>query len=129
LGLFDRLVPVVFMGGSLIPHGGQNLLEPAKIGCAIVHGPHMTNFDAITAEMQAAGATMVAGDKATLATEIGRLLGDETLRAGRIAAATRVAAETRGILDAFMAELSPYLDALAAPQAADTGTAARHARA
>ena len=129
LGLFYRLVPVVFMGGSLIPHGGQNLLEPAKIGCAIVHGPHMTNFDAITAEMQAAGATMVAGDKDTVAIEIGRLLGDETLRAARIAAAARVAAGTGGILDAFMAELAPYLDALAAPEGADADTPPCHARA
>src|SRR5690606_31618462 len=38
LGLFFRLCPVAFMGGSLVPHGGQNLLEPAKLGCAIVHG-------------------------------------------------------------------------------------------
>ena len=35
---------IVFMGGSLIPHGGQNLLEPASMGKAVIVGPHMHNF-------------------------------------------------------------------------------------
>src|SRR5512137_864889 len=35
---------VVFIGGSLIPHGGQNILEPAAYGCPVLHGPHMGNF-------------------------------------------------------------------------------------
>ena len=129
LGLFFRLVKVIFMGGSLVPHGGQNLLEPAKIGCAIVHGPHMTNFRAIADEMQAAGATAVAADADAVAEEVGRLLADDSLRAGRIAAAARVAAASGGILDAFMAELAPYLDAPAAPGVADADTPPRRARA
>ena len=38
LGLFFRLADAAFIGGSLIPHGGQNPLEAALLGCAIVHG-------------------------------------------------------------------------------------------
>ncbi len=44
LGLIYRLAPVVFVGGSLVRHGGQNPIEPAKLGAAILHGPHVWNF-------------------------------------------------------------------------------------
>ena len=44
LGLFYRLVHFCFVGGSLIRHGGQNPLEPAKLGCAVLTGPHTFNF-------------------------------------------------------------------------------------
>jgi 3-deoxy-D-manno-octulosonic-acid transferase len=45
LGLFYRLGKIVFMGGSIIPHGGQNMLEPARLGCAVVWGEHVFNFE------------------------------------------------------------------------------------
>ena len=45
MGLFYRLSPIVLMGGSLVPIGGQNPIEPAKLGAAILHGPHVHNFD------------------------------------------------------------------------------------
>lgn len=45
LGLFYRLAPFAFMGGSLIPHGGQNPLEAARLHCAVMAGPHTFNFD------------------------------------------------------------------------------------
>ena len=41
LGLFYRLAPLVFVGGSLVNHGGQNPIEPIKLGAAVVHGPHV----------------------------------------------------------------------------------------
>src|ERR1700692_3601414 len=44
LGLFYRLAPIVFMGGSLVEHGGQNPVEAVKLGASIVHGPHVFNF-------------------------------------------------------------------------------------
>ena len=44
LGLVYRLCPLVFMGGSLVPHGGQNPIEPVKLGAAILHGPNVHNF-------------------------------------------------------------------------------------
>jgi len=52
LGLFYRLAGVVFMGGSLIPHGGQNPIEPAKLGSAILYGPHVHNFTEVYALLQ-----------------------------------------------------------------------------
>ena len=55
LGLFYRLAPVVFMGGSLVPHGGQNPIEGIKLGAAILHGPHVFNFSDIYESLDQAG--------------------------------------------------------------------------
>lgn len=44
LGLFYRLVPFAFVGGSLVPHGGQNPLEAVKLGAAVLSGPYTDNF-------------------------------------------------------------------------------------
>ena len=74
LGLFYRLAPFAFIGGSLIPHGGQNPLEPARLHCAVMTGPHTQNFtvayDAILSA-QGAGRVHSSGEIATLA---GRLI-------------------------------------------------------
>jgi 3-deoxy-D-manno-octulosonic-acid transferase len=76
LGLFYRLSPVAFMGGSLISHGGQNPIEPAKLAVAILHGPHVVNFsDTYAALDRDAGARLVA-DAETIAREILALIGD-----------------------------------------------------
>jgi 3-deoxy-D-manno-octulosonic-acid transferase len=75
LGLFYRLAPFALIGGSLIPHGGQNPLEPAHLGCAVLAGPHTANFaQAYNAILAAQGAGRVAtcGEIVALA---GRLLG------------------------------------------------------
>lgn len=47
LGLFYRVARAAFLGGSLIPHGGQNPLEPARLSVPIIAGPHTANFDEI----------------------------------------------------------------------------------
>ncbi len=44
LGLFYALAPVAFVGGSLVPHGGQNPVEPIKLGAAVLTGPNWQNF-------------------------------------------------------------------------------------
>ena len=56
---------VVIMGGSFIPHGGQNLLEPARLGRALVVGPHMDNFRDETEHLEAAGGVVRAEDAPT----------------------------------------------------------------
>ena len=55
LGLFYRLSPVVFMGGSLVEHGGQNPIEAVKLGASIVHGPHVFNFTDVYDALDRAG--------------------------------------------------------------------------
>ena len=82
MGLWYRLCEVVFVGGSLIPKGGQNLLEPAKLGCAIVCGPHMTNFLRVTEEMGRVDALRRVTDAEQLAASVSWLLEDEPARVG-----------------------------------------------
>jgi 3-deoxy-D-manno-octulosonic-acid transferase len=55
LGLFYRLASVGLVGGSLVPHGGQNPLEPARLGCPILLGPWTANFAEPVARLLAAG--------------------------------------------------------------------------
>ena len=80
LGLFYRLADIAFVGGSLVPHGGQNLLEPARLDCAILHGPHMANFAAFTAAFAAQRGAVEVADGAALAAAVGGLLGDRDER-------------------------------------------------
>ena len=112
LGLFYRLAEVAFIGGSLVPHGGHNPLEPAQLDTAIMLGPHTHNFAAIVRQLHAAGGCLDVADAAALSAAAARLLDDTALR-GRVAAAARSVADgERHILDAVMAELSPYLERL-----------------
>ncbi|NKB22225.1 MAG: 3-deoxy-D-manno-octulosonic acid transferase [Alphaproteobacteria bacterium] len=115
LGLFYRLAPIAFIGGTLVPHGGQNMLEAAKLECAIIHGPSMTNFAAITSEFSAAGGSTVIQSETELADAVLSLLSDDTSRTDQIAAAHNIAEAKTGILDAVLAQLGPYLIALATP--------------
>jgi 3-deoxy-D-manno-octulosonic-acid transferase len=58
LGLFYRLGGVAFVGGSLVRHGGQNPLEPARLGCPVLLGPHTWNFEEPVGRLLAAGAAL-----------------------------------------------------------------------
>lgn len=94
MGLYYRLAPVVMMGGSLVAHGGQNPLEPARLGCAVAAGPHMFNFAEPVASLQAAGGLARVADAAALAAWVSRMLDDPRARAAMGAAAQ--AAASRG---------------------------------
>jgi 3-deoxy-D-manno-octulosonic-acid transferase len=65
---------VAFVGGSLVPHGGQNILEPAAWGRAPIYGPHLGNFLWAQAIIEAAGAGIMVRDAATLARAVRDLL-------------------------------------------------------
>ncbi len=110
LGLFYRLIEIVFMGKSLVPLGGQNLLEPARLDCVLVHGPHMGNFAEIVALMKQAGASVEAAGEEDLAEKIERLLNDADERAALAKKAKETAAAQAGVLDRVMAELAPYFE-------------------
>jgi 3-deoxy-D-manno-octulosonic-acid transferase len=116
LGLFYRLCPISFVGGSLIPHGGHNPIEPAQLDSAIVHGPYMQNFRDIAAKLARSNAAVKVMDEAELGQAIGRLLSDD-LETGRLAhAARRVAEAKSAVMDQVLSELAPFLLALAGPR-------------
>jgi 3-deoxy-D-manno-octulosonic-acid transferase len=109
LGLFMRLAPIVFMGKSLIGQGGQNPLEPARLGASVVFGPHMDNFAEIASRMCEAGAGEQVADEAALAAAVSRRLSDRPFLAESGARARDFAEAEDGVLDAVLAELSPWL--------------------
>ena len=80
LGLFFRLSEIAFIGKSLVPLGGQNPLEAVCLGCAVIHGPHMTNFQKITEDLARTGSAISVTDEVSLAAAVDCLLGDEEKR-------------------------------------------------
>jgi 3-deoxy-D-manno-octulosonic-acid transferase len=74
LGLFYRLVPVVFVGRSLGAAGGQNPLEPARLGAAVAVGPEVANFADVVPGLVAAGAVRQVADVAELAGFVAAML-------------------------------------------------------
>jgi 3-deoxy-D-manno-octulosonic-acid transferase len=115
LGLLYRLAWVALVGGSLVPHGGQNPLEPARLACPILLGPYTHNFAAIASHLVRAGAARRVADGAELLTALGALLPD---RAGR----RRMAAQGRAVADEValagqetLARLGPLLDRTLGP--------------
>jgi 3-deoxy-D-manno-octulosonic-acid transferase len=113
LGLFYRLAGIAFVGGSLAGRGGHNPFEPARLDCAVLHGPDMTNCAGMAAALAAAGATEVVTDEAELTRAVSVLLGRPRLRAKRSAAGARAAAAGCAVLDAVDERLAPWLDPLA----------------
>ncbi len=110
LGMFYRLAGVGFVGGSLVPHGGQNLLEPARLDCAILHGPHMANFEEIAREMVEAGGSIQVETDEALGNTVASLMIDESMRSRSCESAAAVAQGKARILDAVVDEIAPYLD-------------------
>jgi 3-deoxy-D-manno-octulosonic-acid transferase len=96
LGLLYRLARVAFVGGSLVPHGGQNPLEPARLGCPMLLGPHHWNFADVVAPLLAAGAARLVPNAAQLPLLVGEVLRDP---AGMGAAGRRSAAESGSVAE------------------------------
>ena len=90
LGLWYRLAPIAFVGRSLIaPGGGQNPLEPARLGCAIAVGPHAGNFTDHLALLRGAGGLVDVADPMALARFVSVMLDkpEQRRRLGEHAAA------------------------------------------
>src|SRR5258707_13840018 len=90
LGLFYRLAPIVFMGGSLVEHGGQNPIEAIKLGAAIAHGPHVFNFSDVYDALDAGGGAQQAVTRQALVKQIGQWLDNPATRQASVEAAGRV---------------------------------------
>lgn len=109
LGLFYRLARVAFVGKSLVPYGGQNPLEAARLGCPVLFGPHMDNFRDLARRLEEAGGARVVGDPAALAAALVALLTDPGEGARMAACARAAAAAEADVLAATLAALDPLL--------------------
>jgi len=109
-----QLATVVFVGGSLVDHGGHNILEPAVVGKPIVFGPHMQNFKEIAELFVANGAAVCVQSDRELDDELLALLTDPVRRARMGAAARALVDANRGAKDktlSAIAALVPPADA------------------
>jgi 3-deoxy-D-manno-octulosonic-acid transferase len=87
---------IAFIGGSLLPFGGQNLIEACAAGKPVLVGPHTYNFSEVAEQAVACGAALRVADAQTLVQEARRLLGAPQTRAGMSEAAVKFASEHRG---------------------------------
>jgi 3-deoxy-D-manno-octulosonic-acid transferase len=109
LGLFYRLAGIVFMGGSLVEHGGQNPIEAVKLGAAIVHGPHVFNFADVYEALDTAGGARRADDQQAVVKQVGQLLANPESRDAMVASSAQVVEDLGGALERTLAALEPYL--------------------
>ena len=119
-----RLATVVFVGGSLVPAGGHNPIEPAAFGKAIVFGPHMENFADIAGLFVARGAAWQLGSPDELDGALGALLSDAGRRASLGAAARALVDDQRGAGRRTLAVIAELLRPDAAPRDARAANAA-----
>ena len=96
LGAYYAASDVAFIGGSLLPLGGQNLIEACAVGVPVLIGPHVFNFAQATLDAVAAGAAVQVSDPAELARVLGELFADKSRRVAMGAAAAAFAARHRG---------------------------------
>jgi 3-deoxy-D-manno-octulosonic-acid transferase len=112
---FYACADVAFVGGSLQPIGGHNLLEPAAVGTPSVTGPHLHNFTDIAAQMRDAHATTVVENADAAAAELERLLDDAPARARMAEAGRDLVEQGRGALQRTM----DLIDSELRPRASD----------
>ena len=103
------LAEIVFIGGSLVPEGGHNPLEPAACGVPVLFGPHMEDFIEIATELVASAGALYVDNAGKLHHELKKILADEHLRQTMGTAARDCVTANRGVVDKHLAILSSLL--------------------
>ena len=103
---------VAFVGGTLVPVGGHNLLEPGALGLPVVTGPHLFNTQDIADLFGDIGASVEVQDGATLASAVVPLLQDRSLAAELGRRGRRIVETNRGALQRLMVLLNPLVDSV-----------------
>jgi 3-deoxy-D-manno-octulosonic-acid transferase len=99
---FYAAADVAFVGGSLVPIGGHNLLEPAALGLPVLSGPAQFNAPQVAQLLQAQGALTLVHDADQLAAVLARLLSDRDARAAQGAAGLAAIDANRGALQRLL---------------------------
>jgi 3-deoxy-D-manno-octulosonic-acid transferase len=109
LTTFFAAADVAFVGGSLVPIGGHNLLEPAALGLPVITGPHNENAADIAGLLISSGATELVADSQGLARVLLALLADAGERGRRGATGQAAVAANRGTLARLLALVDPLI--------------------
>lgn len=107
-GLYE-IADLVFIGGSLVPEGGQNVIEPAAFGKPILFGPHMDNFREIAAMFTSSYAALQVQSPEELEARLSDLLKDEHARQWLGRNARKVIRNNQGAVNRTLEILSMYL--------------------
>lgn len=105
------MATVAFVGGSLVPRGGQNLVEPAACGIPVLFGPHTHNFQMVAEALVAGGAGFRVDGPATLARVIQGLLDDPAARQRAGLQAQRLVEQNRGATAMTIRHILPFIAA------------------
>ena len=106
---FFACASVAFVGGSLQPIGGHNLLEPAAMATATVTGPHLHNFSEISRRMREAGALLIGEDRQQVEQLLDALLRDQARCQAMVQAGLDLVANGRGAVDRILALIASRL--------------------
>jgi 3-deoxy-D-manno-octulosonic-acid transferase len=112
MGLYLRLTEVAFVGRSLTNEGGQNPLEPAMLGCAVLSGPNIQNFRDAYQHLARRGGARVVRDVEMLAKAVHYLLINDLARRKMVDAGNEAMDEMRGALGKTIKALEPYVNPL-----------------
>jgi 3-deoxy-D-manno-octulosonic-acid transferase len=130
MAAYYAMADCAYIGGSLLPFGGQNLIEAAACGTPALIGPHTWNFAEAAAQAIDAGAALRVGDFAALGAAMAQLAGDPARRAVMARAGTAFCDAHRGATARTMALLAPLIEGADVPargeaRVAPSGSAAR----
>jgi len=100
---YFRLADLALIGGTLLPFGGQNLIEAAACGCPVLVGPHSFNFAQATDDAIACGAALRIMDAGTAASEMQRLIDEGEVFKGMRDAAASFSQAHRGATEKIVA--------------------------
>lgn len=108
MGLWYDIANIVFIGGSLIPHGGQNFIEPSRVRDATIVGPHMHNFSDAMSRAKKADAVIQVSDTLELEETVASLLENENLLEAKRSLAYNWATSETKVLDGIMDKIKAY---------------------
>ena len=111
LTAFYAASDAAFVGGSLVPVGGHNLLEPAALGVPVITGPYTANGPEIARLLIEEGGALEVADGAALGAVVARLLADPALRERMGECARRFVEAHRGSLGRLLELIEPLLGA------------------
>jgi 3-deoxy-D-manno-octulosonic-acid transferase len=110
MGLWFRLAAVTFLGGSMVPIGGHNVVEPMQLSSAVVVGPHMEGLRDIAPRLIAKNAIAQAANADELVAVTEKLLRDDAQRAAQLECAAQTLAVESRTLENIMTALAPVLE-------------------
>jgi len=109
LPLFYAASDVAFVGGSLVPVGGHNLLEPAALGLPVISGPYVFNAPEIAGMFVERGASRIVADASELAAAVGELIADPDSAKAVGEQGREIVQENRGSLGKLLSLLEPLI--------------------